>query len=289
MNATPRHGAAMSLAVGATVAGLVFVASAQAVPGQSRGPSSIYDAQTPGQQATYNRVVGERPPFIIGWNWSAMLLQPNTDLATNFLHMENPWRWAPNYADWTRPYFTLNNLPARTRLAIAPSDAVPEADIPILYAWYNRVRELDENSFLATLPLDVGKGTATGLSEAMGMRFHPEIDVSDTSHFVAKHGNRQPAAFGFRERTFSNSSSLFHPVIANAVVRMDTLTWQGYIDDSLHTYMDSLRINHGNISDSALAINYNVLGAAGYQTLRNRNLEGQGAYWMGLTHFTPLM
>jgi hypothetical protein len=89
--------------------------------------------------------------------------------------------------------------------------------------------------------------------------------------------------------TFSNSSSLFHPVIANAVVRMDTLTWQGYIDDSLHTYMDSLRINHGNISDSAMAINYNVLGAAGYQTLRNRNLEGQGAYWMGLTHFTPLM
>lgn len=207
MNATPRHGAAMSFAVGATVAVLVFVASAQAVPGQSRGPSSIYDAQTPGQQATYNRVVGERPPFIIGWNWSAMLLQPNTDLATNFLHMENPWRWAPNYADWTRPYFTLNNLPARTRLAIAPSDAVPEADIPILYAWYNRVRELDENSFLATLPLDVGKGTATGLSEAMGMRFHPEIDVSDTSHFVAKHGNRQPAAFGFREKWLGTTTT----------------------------------------------------------------------------------
>jgi len=88
--------------------------------------------------------------------------------------------------------------------------------------------------------------------------------------------------------TFSDGASLFHPVIANAVVRMDTLTWMGIVDDTLQTYQDSLRINYGNLSDSALAVNYTVLPVAAYANMRQRALQDQGSYWTGLVHHTPL-
>jgi len=209
MKTKPNLRRVTGLAAIVTVSVLALLATAAVVHGQTRGPSAIYDAQTTGQQGAYNRIVGARPPFLIGWNWGAMLLGPNTDLATNFQHMENPWRWVGNQFDWTRPYFSLNNLPNRSRLAIAPSDPVPEADIPTMYEWYEEARRVDtaKRPRVGFVPLDVGKGTATGLSESMGMRFHPELDMSDTTHFVAKHGTRQPAAFGFREKWLGTTTT----------------------------------------------------------------------------------
>ncbi len=51
-------------------------------------------------------------------------------------------------------------------------------------------------------------------------------------------------------RTYSTNSSLFHPVITNGATRLDSLTWQGLVNDSVVTYQDSLHIIRGNISDS---------------------------------------
>ncbi len=167
---------------------------------QTRGPSPIYDAQTTGQRAAYDRVSSPRPGFAIGWNWGASLLGVNTDLQTNLHHMENPWRWSGDSAH--RPNFPLNNLPPRTSLVIAPSDEVPATDFPTLYEWYQRARNLDNTppNSKGNEPLDVGKGSVNGLSEGLGLRFHPELDVSDTTQFEPVHGTRQRAGFGFRER-----------------------------------------------------------------------------------------
>jgi len=85
--------------------------------------------------------------------------------------------------------------------------------------------------------------------------------------------------------TYSLGNSLFHPVITNGDVRMDSLTWQGVVDDSLITYGDSLHVVKGNLSDSALIVNYSVLDVASYSDLYVQKQNGYASYWTGHRQF----
>jgi len=85
--------------------------------------------------------------------------------------------------------------------------------------------------------------------------------------------------------TYSLGNSLFHPVITNGSVRMDSLTWQGVVDDSLITYGDSLHIVRGNISDSAVIVNYSVLDTPNFSDLYAQKQYSYASYWTGHRQF----
>lgn len=86
----------------------------------------------------------------------------------------------------------------------------------------------------------------------------------------------------------TGGSSVFHPVLTQGVVRRDSITWQGVVDDSLITYADSLHIVSGNISDSALVVNYSYLGSTDYAGLHAMRQAGHAAYWTGLGYFNTI-
>lgn len=85
-----------------------------------------------------------------------------------------------------------------------------------------------------------------------------------------------------------NTLSLFHPVITNGLPRYDSLTWQGMVNDTLVTYNDSLHIFHGDLSDSALILNYSVLNKGAYLAHRGHKLNGDAVYWTGQAQFSAL-
>jgi hypothetical protein len=82
--------------------------------------------------------------------------------------------------------------------------------------------------------------------------------------------------------------SVFHPVVTNGVVRIDSLVWQGTVGGSLQTYHDSLRVLRGNLSDSSLIVNYSILPNAAYTALRAQRLAGNASYWTGMAGFAGL-
>ncbi len=89
--------------------------------------------------------------------------------------------------------------------------------------------------------------------------------------------------------TFSGSHSLFSPVQTQGIVRRDSLTWEGWENDTtLHTYGQLLKIESGNLSDSAIVLNYNVLAKSLYQHVRNARLAGQATWWQGTEQFTAI-
>lgn len=67
-------------------------------------------------------------------------------------------------------------------------------------------------------------------------------------------------------------------------MRLDSLTWQGVVDDTLITYQDSLHIIKGDVSDSALIVNYNILSASNYADVRSHRDSVYSSYWTGLNH-----
>jgi len=85
--------------------------------------------------------------------------------------------------------------------------------------------------------------------------------------------------------TYSVANSLFHPVITNGTVRMDSLTWQGVVGGGLVTYGDSLHIVKGNISDSAVIVNYSILDVGQYSDLFAQKDYGYASYWTGHRQF----
>ncbi|RPI67971.1 MAG: hypothetical protein EHM43_06220, partial [Ignavibacteriae bacterium] len=110
-------------------------------------------------------------------------------------------------------------------------------------------------------------------------------------HFVDMTGFSAPELhFWWMNTTASTGGmSLFHPVVTNGAVRMDSLTWQGIVGDTLVTYDDSLHIVHGNLSDSALVVNYSILNSGAYTALRTKRQAGYAAYWTGHGQFDDLL
>lgn len=82
--------------------------------------------------------------------------------------------------------------------------------------------------------------------------------------------------------------SVFHPVVTNGAVRIDSLVWQGQVDTTLLTYHDSLRVLRGNLSDSSLIVNYSILPNADYLTLRDHRQQDNSTYWTGQAEFANL-
>lgn len=89
--------------------------------------------------------------------------------------------------------------------------------------------------------------------------------------------------------TYSPSRSLFHPVITQGAVRLDSLTWQGWIGNTLWTYGDSLKVLRGNISDSAVLVCYNAMTLNPFRDLRDHADAHQYPYWSGASNFGSLM
>jgi len=57
-------------------------------------------------------------------------------------------------------------------------------------------------------------------------------------------------------------------------MKIDSLTWQGIVDDTLLIYDDSLHIIRGDVSDSSLVVNYCVLTPEQYDTMRRQRDAG---------------
>ncbi len=89
--------------------------------------------------------------------------------------------------------------------------------------------------------------------------------------------------------TFSAAASLFHPAITQGVVRLDSLTWEGVVGSTLFTYNQYMHINNGNLSDSAIVLNYNVLTTSHYNELKIAADNNQGGYWQGAVRFSNLL
>lgn len=91
-------------------------------------------------------------------------------------------------------------------------------------------------------------------------------------------------------RTYASWASLFHPVLTNGDVRLDSLTWMGVVGGTVETYNDSLKILRGNVADSALILNYNVLSDYDFNDLRTArdDIASFGSYWTGYKQFPML-
>ncbi|MCX6139512.1 MAG: hypothetical protein NTX15_01540 [Candidatus Kapabacteria bacterium] len=82
-------------------------------------------------------------------------------------------------------------------------------DANLYGGWYQVERDFDVDPALGNLvalPLDVASGGMHSLTEAMGIRFQPELDVIDTTVFTPRAGDDQGAIFGFQTRDLVHGS-----------------------------------------------------------------------------------
>jgi hypothetical protein len=93
--------------------------------------------------------------------------------------------------------------------------------------------------------------------------------------------NTRELHYWWATTTYSSSSSLFHPTVSQGARHLDSLAWWRDTGGSGTGYDDSLTILRGDISDSSLAVSYNILPASQYTQLRNHRMQGYAAYWMG--------
>ena len=137
------------------------------------------------------------PPFIVGWNWGAALRQVNRDLHTNVVHTDYPFAW------WSlknsNPQMAIEAWPEGTRLIMAPLWFVPSDSIDARWPWWQKLYASDKQK----LRPDLAKGNGSSLGEGMGMRFHAELEVTDTVGFVPRDNDTQGAIWGFRSRDTS--------------------------------------------------------------------------------------
>jgi len=94
--------------------------------------------------------------------------------------------------------------------------------------------------------------------------------------------------YWYANTTYDNDTSLFHPVLTNGKLRMDSLTWQGVVGDTLITYDDSLHFVQGDLSDSSLIVNFNLLPSGLYTDLKAQKTAGHSSYWTGHHQFNAL-
>ncbi|CAN5475847.1 hypothetical protein BH10BAC6_BH10BAC6_17200 [soil metagenome] len=112
------------------------------------------------------------------------------------------------------------------------------------------------------------------------IRYNHFIDRTDTTP--------SQLHYWWTNTTYGSTASLFHPVLTNGLMKIDSLTWQGIVDDTLVTYDDSLHIIRGDVSDSSLVVNYCVLTPAQYDTMRVQRDAGNATYWTGLVQFPSI-
>jgi len=117
----------------------------------------------------------------------------------------------------------------------------------------------------------------------MRVRYNHYVDV-------AQGGQPNELFYWWANTTGSTGGmSVFHPVLTNGTVRLDSITWQGVVGDSLITYADSLHIVSGNLSDSALIVNYNVMNPISYGKLRTAKTSSYASYWTGQGQHSSLL
>ncbi len=95
--------------------------------------------------------------------------------------------------------------------------------------------------------------------------------------------------YWYANTTYGDFNSLFHPVLTNGDVKLDSMVWEGYINESTFvTYMDSLKIVWGNLSGAALIANYNILPQGVYSAMKVQRDAGNAVYWTGHNQFSAL-
>ncbi len=165
-----------------------------------------------------------------------------------------------------------------------------EAELPVV------VRSLQVDTM--SMFINDGDGNPSGLfkynheSVAWGEYLISELRTRVRyNHFVdmSGHGPNELHYWWANTTGGTGGSSVFHPVLTNGTVRLDSLTWEGVVDDSLITYDDSLHIVRGNLSDSALIVNYSFMNSGSYSGLRTRKTSGYASYWTGLGQFSALL
>jgi hypothetical protein len=105
---------------------LLVSLSAAPLPGQTIGPSRLYDAlPDAAEQEQMDSLYIERPPIALGWNWGGALRTANEDLNSNFHHIGYPFRWI-DQADH-RPKDVNRSFPDNTVMAMSPSWNIPRA------------------------------------------------------------------------------------------------------------------------------------------------------------------
>jgi hypothetical protein len=93
--------------------------------------------------------------------------------------------------------------------------------------------------------------------------------------------NTRELHYWWATTTYSSTTSLFHPTVSQGARHLDSLAWWRDTGGSGTGYDDSLLIVRGDISDSSLAVSYNILPASQYTQLRNHRMQGYAAYWQG--------
>ena len=168
---------------------------------QTRGPSQMYDELDAGGQAEIDALYTDRAPFVLGWNWGGALLGVNQDLQMNMWHIDYPFRWGATTN--LRPQHKATNMVSGAHMAMAPAWNIPAAmwhptAQNATMTWYQAAAILDGVKNL--LDFDLGHCNGPSLIEANGMRFHPELDMSDTTTFTVHPGDTQRAVWGFRTK-----------------------------------------------------------------------------------------
>jgi|GEM_PF-6725397 len=177
--------------------------SAQDVP-----PTSIRHGSTLVPDSLMDMFDTKRPAFIRGFNWGPATRRVNAELHSNFWHVHNPFAWSGstyNPDDWDDPWLTLNQSVPGMKLVVAPDFMYNVEWLASNLHWY---KELDDKAIAAgdeRVSLSFGGTDPFALTEAMGIRFQPELNI-DTASFTPLQGDTQGAVFGFRERRLGVTS-----------------------------------------------------------------------------------
>ncbi len=200
-------------------------------------------------------------------------------------------RMLPDFIDMSYDTGTPPSIPVHAGNAIAivgGASVDDEAELPVV------VRSLQVDTM--SMFIRDEDGTPNGLyrynHETVSWSEYVLTDLRSRvryNHFVDMQGfGTNELHYWWANTTYSMSHSLFHPVITNGKVWLDSLTWQGIVGDTLITYEDSLHIVKGNLSDSAIIVNYTLLNATDYADLQGQKNAGYASYWTGYRQFANL-
>lgn len=196
---------------------LALLAATACMYAQSQGPSSIYNSLSPADKAQIDSFYCERPPFILGWNWNTALKGVNEGLGTNASHSYYPFRWTTTTS--TRVLDNIRHTTDGMCYIMAADWEIPHDrygdTVTSQFAWFAKAVTKDTSLKLSLIPLTLGQGTTTSLNHALGLRFEPELDMSDTTVFTPRSGDQQGAVWGFRTRDLTHGSTTSNTSDAN--------------------------------------------------------------------------
>lgn len=175
----------------------IHVTHAQDVP-----PTSIRHGSTPVPDSLLELFTNERPKFIRGFNWGPAPRRTNHDMHANFWHVHNPFAWSGTSYDtayWKDPSQPLNQSVSGMRLVVAPDYFYSREWLAQNLPWYSALDDSAAARGEGRAALSFGGADPLALTEAMGIRFQPELEI-DTASFTPMQGDKQGAVFGFRTR-----------------------------------------------------------------------------------------